>query len=107
MAGGLNQYLDYCPRYGCIAVEFTRAGKLVRAWPYRPDLLASKETVSLPYEAVLFRFTTNVYPIGLIKLAGGDLVVTFQQWNTLFHGCTISGRKARMTACKRKKMEKS
>ena len=82
MTGGLNQYLDYCPRYGCVAVEFTRAGKLVHAWPYRPDLLSSREIVSLPYEAPWFRFTDNLYPVGLIKLPGGDLIVTFQQWNT-------------------------
>src|ERR1700722_16243713 len=68
MAGGLNQYLDYCPHYGCIAVEYTRMGKLVHVWPYRPDLLASHETVSLPYEDIWFRFTTNAYPIGLLKL---------------------------------------
>jgi hypothetical protein len=82
MTGGLNEYLDYCPRFGCVAVEFTRSGKVVHAWQYRPDLLATKETVSRPYEEMLFRFTTNRYPVGLIKLPDGDLVVTFQQWNT-------------------------
>ncbi len=82
VTGGFDQYLDYCPRYGCVAVEYTRMGKLVHAYPYRPDLLEAHQTVSLPYEQVLFHFTTNVYPIGLLKLPGGDLIVTFQQWNT-------------------------
>ncbi len=79
--GGLDQYLDYCPRFGCIAVERTRTGKVVHAYPYRPDELDAHQTVSLPYEQVLFRFTTNVYPVGLLKLPDGDLIVTFQQWN--------------------------
>ncbi|MGH6875882.1 MAG: arylsulfotransferase family protein [Rhizomicrobium sp.] len=82
LAGGFDQYLDYCPRYGCIAVEYRRSGNLVHAFPYRPDLLEAHQAVSLPYEQVFFRFTTNVYPIGLLKLPGGDIVVTFQQWNT-------------------------
>lgn len=81
MAGGFDQYLDYCPRYGCIAVEYTRTGKLLHAYPYRPDLLEAHQTVSFPYEQVFSRFTTNVYPIGLLKLPGGDIVATFQQWN--------------------------
>jgi len=82
MAGGLYQYLDYCPGYGCIAVEFTRTGSLVHAYPYRPNEFEAHQIVSLPYEQINFRFTLNMYPLGLLKLPGGDLIVTFQQWNT-------------------------
>jgi hypothetical protein len=81
LMGGFDQYLDYCPKFGCIAVEYTRTGKPVHAYPYRPDELERHQTVAFAYEQVFFHFTTNVYPIGLAKLPGGDIVVTFQQWN--------------------------
>jgi Arylsulfotransferase (ASST) len=80
MTGGLYQFLDYCPGYGCIAVEFTRTGSLVYAYPYRPDELAAHQIVSLPYEAMNFRFQLNMYPVGLLKLPNGDLIVTFGHW---------------------------
>lgn len=82
MSGGLDQYLDYCPRNGCIAVEFTRTGSLVHAYPYRPDQFEAHQIVSLPYEQVGFSFAENMYPVGLVKLQGGDLIVTFHQFNT-------------------------
>lgn len=82
LSGGLYQYLDYCPDRGCIAVEVARDGKLVHAYPYRPREFEAHEIVSLPYEEVLFRFGKDAYPIGFVKLPGGDLIVSFQQWST-------------------------
>lgn len=82
LSGGLYQYLEYCPKYGCIAVELTRSGSLVHAYPYRPDQFESHQTVSLPYEEVFFKFTENMKPWGMTRLPDGDLIVVFLQWNT-------------------------
>ncbi|HEY1614956.1 MAG TPA: hypothetical protein VGF97_14820 [Rhizomicrobium sp.] len=81
VSGGLDQYRSYCPHYGCIAVEFARNGSMVHAYPYRPDSIEAHAIATSPYEQISFRFTENVYPLGLLKLPGGDLIVTFQQWN--------------------------
>lgn len=90
LSGGIYQYLDYCPKLGCLAVEFTRDGGLVHAYPYRPDEFEAHRTVSLPYEQPLFDFAKNVYPVGLVKLPSGDLIVTLQQWNTFPYGGGIA-----------------
>ena len=81
LEGGFDQYLDYCPKSGCLAVEFARNGSLVHAWPYFPEEFARHEIASLPYEQLMFSPTVNRYPIGLLKLPNGDLIVSFQQWN--------------------------
>lgn len=90
LSGGSYQYLDYCPTVGCLAVEFTRSGRLLHAYPFRPDEFEAHLTVSLPYEEPLFDFAKNVYPIGLLKLPDGDLIVTLQQWNTFPYGGGIA-----------------
>jgi len=90
ISGGLHQYLEYCPDAGCIAVEFSRAGDLVRAYPYRPEQLEANRIVSLPYEQVLFDFAENAYPWGVLKLPGGHLIATFNQWGTFPYGGGIA-----------------
>ena len=86
MSGGIYQFLEYCPGDGCIAAEFTRAGALVHAYPYRPDQFAAHQIVSLPYEQPLFDFAKDMYPFGMLKLPGGDLIVIFNQWNSFPYG---------------------
>jgi Arylsulfotransferase (ASST) len=90
MSGGLYQFLDYCLGSGCIAAEFTRVGKLVHAYPYRPQEFEAHEIVALPYEQVFFRFSKDAYPMGTLKLPSGDLIVTFQQWATFPFGGGIA-----------------
>lgn len=76
--GGVGQFLELCPERGCIAVEFARDGKVVHAYPFRVDEFPKAHGVQLPYEKVLFDFGRDAYPVGLVKLVGGDLIVTFQ-----------------------------
>jgi len=76
--GGLNEYLDLCPGYGCLAVEYDRKGAVRRAIPYRPkEIYAANRTPQFRYESVAFDPIQSVTPIGIEQL-GDDLVVTFQ-----------------------------
>lgn len=90
MNGGLYQYMNYCPGYGCIAAEFDRAGNLIHAYPYRPDQFHEHQIVSLPYEEVLFQFSKNMIPAGVLKLPDDDLIVTFLQMNSFPYGGGIA-----------------
>ncbi|HKS89148.1 MAG TPA: arylsulfotransferase family protein [Stellaceae bacterium] len=90
LSGGVHQFLDYCPSHGCLAVEFDRHGGLVHAYPIRPDQFDRQPLAALPYEEVGFRFDVNMYPWGLIKLPGGDLIATFHQWNAFPYGGGIA-----------------
>lgn len=88
--GGLDEYVEYCPKNGCIAVEYARNGKFVHAYPYFPDQFGAHELVALPYETVAFRFSLNLNPFGLLKLPNGDLIVVFNQWNSFPYGGGIA-----------------
>jgi hypothetical protein len=80
VSGGLNQYLDVCPGYGCIAIEIDRSGAVLRGVPFRPaEILAAdmtggvfiREGVDAPPERL-------IRPIGVAPYPDGDLLVTFQ-----------------------------
>lgn len=80
ISGGLNQYLDVCPEFGCLAVEIDGGGKIVRGVPFRPaEIIAAditdgafaREGADVPPER-LFR------PIGVAPFPGGDVLATFQ-----------------------------
>lgn len=86
MTGDAYSYLPYCPGHGCLAAEFDRSGRLIHAYPFRPDEFATKQTVSLPYEAALFAFDKDVRVNGLAKLPNGDLIAVFHQAGTFPYG---------------------
>ena len=80
ISGGLNQYLDICPEFGCLAVQIDRSGAIVRGVPFRPaEILAAdmtggefaREGADAPPER-LFR------PIGVAPFPDGDVLATFQ-----------------------------
>ena len=82
-SGGMHQFLEYCPEYGCLAVAYDRAGEIARVWPYRPDALeqaaAAFTADGFPYEQALnFAFVRHVFPIGQLLYPNGDLLVAFQ-----------------------------
>ena len=82
--GGRYQFLDYCPDWGCLAVEYTATGQVAHAYPFRPDELeqavAAAHSDEFPYElSPAFSFARDVGVFGASRYANGDLLVTFQQ----------------------------
>ena len=80
--GGRFQFMDLCPEWGCLAVEFGAAGEVVHAYPLRPDALeqAAEDaaTDEFPFElSPTFSFVRDVYPIGMSRYTNGDLLVVF------------------------------
>jgi hypothetical protein len=81
--GGEGQYLEYCPENGCAAVILRRDGSLVHAYPYRPDELVSKRTVSLPYQQIMHDDAKDTAVFGVSALPGGDLIVIYDYQMTV------------------------
>ncbi len=73
--GSLNQFLEYCPDYGCIAVAFGDSGNVVEAWPYRPDEIYEADITgdAYPHEFLSFEPSKNVYPVSVQRYANGDV----------------------------------
>jgi hypothetical protein len=86
VAGGAWAFRDYCPDHGCLAVEFDRTGKMVRAYPFRPDQLNRKLIADLPYEQIVFDPAKHAYPFGMMQMTDGDLIVVFQYVGTFPDG---------------------
>ena len=90
--GGRFQFLDLCPGNGCLAVEYTDAGKVAHAWPYRPaelDRAAQASTVEefLHELSPTFSFARDMYPVGMAVYPNRDLLVTFHSSQSFpFHG---------------------
>ena len=74
--GGPGLFADLCPETGgCLAVEY--AGAAVRAWPWRLDEFPSALIAEFPYEhSPAFSFGEDAQPVGMLRLPGGDLLVT-------------------------------
>ena len=80
--GGRFQFMDLCPEWGCLAVEFGADGEVAHVYPLRPDALeqaaADAATDEFPYElAPTFSFARDVYPLGMSRYPNGDLLVVF------------------------------
>ncbi len=80
--GGRFQFMELCPDWGCLAVEFGTDGEAAHAYPLRPDALEqaanAAATDEFPYElAPAFSFTRDVHPRGMSRYPNGDLLVTF------------------------------
>ena len=92
MTGGPDQFRDYCPDHGCIAVILDRASHLVHAYPYRPEEFRDKRSVDIPHEQLVAESPADVEVMGLWPLPGGDLIVTFH----LPHSFPVGGGVARV-----------
>ncbi len=80
--GEVGAFLDHCPRWGCLAVEYSRSGAVSRVWPYLPDEFAraniAPET-DFPYEhAVGWSFSRGLETFFLSPHPHGDLLVVFE-----------------------------
>ena len=79
MFGGLNQNLDLCPEFGCLAIVVGANGEVLHAYPYRPrEIFAANITNEYTYEYRGFDPTTDSRPIGIERFENGDLLVVFQ-----------------------------
>ena len=83
--GGRFQFLDLCPGDGCLAVEYTDAGEVAHAWPYRPAELERAAQASTVEEFLYelsptFSFARDMYPAGIAVYPNRDLLVTFHNF---------------------------
>lgn len=85
--GGSFQFNEYCPGFGCLAVEYTRRGEVAHAYPLRlAELEAAAGPVDdgtfdggeFPYEfAPGFSFAREIRVAGISRYTNGDLLVIF------------------------------
>ena len=84
--GGRFQFMDICPEWGCLAVEFGADGSVAHAYPLRYDALeqaANDDSYPYRYElAPTFSFARDVYPVGMSQYPNGDLLVVFHTENS-------------------------
>ena len=82
--GGRHQFLDYCPEWGCLAVEYAAGGEVAHAYPFRNDELeqavADASSAEFPYESSpAASFARDFTVFGVSRYANGDLLVVFYQ----------------------------
>ena len=89
LGGGLGMFLEHCPPLprsalpgGCLAVEYSRAGEVSRATPFRTQAIEAANIVSeqdYPYEHALgWVFWKNVLVDSIDPYPGRDLLVVFR-----------------------------
>ena len=93
--GGRYQFLEYCPDWGCLAVEYTATGEVAHAYPFRNEELeqaaAAAYSDEFPYEvSPTASFTRNVYMFGISRYANGDLLVVFTQKDAFPFGAGVA-----------------
>ena len=80
--GGRFQFMEICPEWGCLAVQFGTDGEVAQAWPLRPRLLeqaandAEAEYFIRP-DLPGFSFARDAAPLGISRYPNGDLLVVF------------------------------
>ena len=85
--GGRFQFNEYCPGFGCLAVEYTRRGEVAHAYPLRLDEVEKAagpvddgtfDEGEFPYEfAPGFSFARDTRVAGISRYTNGDLLVIF------------------------------
>ena len=80
IVGGLNQYRDQCPEFGCLAVTVDRTGAIIRAAPFLPEAILAADATrgAFAREGLADRPELIIRPIGAAPYPDGDLLVTFQ-----------------------------
>ncbi len=84
--GGRFQFMDLCPEWGCLAVQFGIDGEPEHVYPLRPDALEQAAndaaTDEFPFElAPTFSFVRDLHPFGMSQYPNGDLLVVFHTEN--------------------------
>ena len=79
--GGRFQFMEFCPEWGCLAVQFGTDGEVAHAWPLRPDALEQAPDAAtgefLRELAPGFSFVRDVLPMTMSRYPNGDLLVVF------------------------------
>ena len=93
--GGRYQFLEYCPDWGCLAVQFTATGQVAHAYPFRNDELeqaaADAQSDEFPYElSPAASFARDVDVAAISRYANGDLLVVFWQANAFPYGAGVA-----------------
>ena len=89
VAGERGRFAEYCPDSpGCLAVEYAGAGKVVHAYPWRPDEIEKTNIVAdFPYEHLPgFSFEDDAEVFGISRYSNGDLLVIFRFRFSYPHG---------------------
>ena len=100
LGGGLGMFLEHCPPSprsalpgGCLAVEYSRAGEVTRATPFRPQAIEAANIVSeedYPYEHPPgWAFWENAWVTSIVRYPGGDLLVVFQVRHAFPYGGSV------------------
>ena len=93
--GGRFQFMEFCPEWGCLAVQFGTDGEVAHAWPLRPDALEqapNAATGEFPRElAPGFSFVRDVLPTTVSRYPNGDLLVVFHSRNSASSSPTYFG----------------
>ena len=84
--GGRFQFMDVCPEWGCLAVQFGTDGEAAHAWPLRPDALEQAAhdaaTDEFPHELDPgFSFVRDVSRFAISRYPNGDLLLTFIRYS--------------------------
>jgi hypothetical protein len=89
--GGLYEFMDLCLGGGCLAVAYSGEGKVLHAYPYRPEeIFAANSTPQYPYEYSFFEFAEDSYPAGIRRYDNGDLLVVFHSKHIFPFGTGIA-----------------
>lgn len=80
--GGLYQFREYCPDFGCLAVEYNHRGEVTYAYPLRLDELEKAQGTAdddeFPYEfSPNFSFVKDISVSSVSRYSNGDLLVVF------------------------------
>ena len=103
LGGGIGMFLEHCPPLprstlpgGCLAVEYSRAGEVSRATPFRPQAIEAANIVSeedYPSEHPPgWVFWKNALVTSVSHYPGGDLLAVFR----LIHAFPYGGGAARV-----------
>ena len=84
--GGLNEFLEHCPEYGCVAVDVDRDGEVHHAYPYRPYAIFAADITegSFYREGVPADPLKKMRPMGVQLYENGDLLIVFQSVRNMF-----------------------
>ena len=93
--GGRHQFLEYCPDWGCLAVEYTATGQVAHAYPFRNDELeqaaAAAQSDEFPYElSPADSFARGTYVVAMSRYMNGDLLVVFHQYAAFPFGAGVA-----------------
>lgn len=90
ISGGAGQFLEYCPRHGCLAVILTRQGRLVQAVPLLPDEFKKKPFVDFAYDRIWHNPERDIQAGSVFRLPSGDFIFNIEDRGVYPYGGGIA-----------------